>query len=111
MAAGAFDREKRWELDAAGSMTSWLRGFAGRSYVDAPKVRATARRLHDLPVTSTAWMEGGLSTAQVGAITANLKAEPSTCSRRARDSWCPRSQAAASATRPRRCTSGRDMRT
>src|SRR3954464_1315783 len=72
MAAGAFDREKRWELDAAGSMTSWLGGFAGRSHVDAPKTRATARRLHDLPVTSTAWMDGALSTAQVGTITANV---------------------------------------
>src|SRR3954451_1290368 len=72
MAAGAFDREKRWELDAAGSMTSWLRGFAGRAHVDAPKTRSTARRLHDLPVTSTAWMDGALSTAQVGTITANV---------------------------------------
>src|SRR3954471_7987894 len=73
MAAGAFDREKRWELDAAGSMTSWLRGFAGRSHIDAPKIRATARRVHDLPVTSSAWMDGGVSTAQVGTITANVK--------------------------------------
>ncbi|MEY2435864.1 MAG: hypothetical protein QOF97_700 [Acidimicrobiaceae bacterium] len=72
MAAGTFDRAQRWELDAAGSMTAWLRTPAGRSHTDAPRVRATARRLHDLPGCSSAWMDGTLSSAQVGAVTANV---------------------------------------
>ncbi|MEY2588904.1 MAG: hypothetical protein QOJ67_888, partial [Acidimicrobiaceae bacterium] len=71
-AAGTFDRDKQWELDAAGSMTAWLRTHAGRSHTDAPRVRATARRLHDLPLCSSAWMDGTLSSAQVGAVTANV---------------------------------------
>jgi hypothetical protein len=73
MAAAAFDHNKRWELDAAGSMTSWLRTHAARSHVDAPRIRATGRRLQDLPVTASAWSDGVLSSAHVATITANVK--------------------------------------
>jgi hypothetical protein len=71
--AAAFDHDKGWELDAAGSMTSWLRTHAARSHTDAPRIRATGRRLRSLPGTATAWTDGVLSSAQVATVTANVK--------------------------------------
>ncbi len=72
VAYGDFDAGELWDLDAATSMTAWLRDRAGMAGGDAARVVRSARRLRALPVTSAAALDGTLSAGQVRAIVANV---------------------------------------
>ena len=71
-AVGAFDAAGLWDLDAATSMTAWLRASAGMTSRSAGRLSLLARRLHKLPTTSAAFRDGSLSGGQVAAIVAQL---------------------------------------
>ncbi|MGI9119793.1 MAG: DUF222 domain-containing protein, partial [Acidimicrobiales bacterium] len=61
-----------WDLDAATSMTAWLRDHARMTRGDAARTVASAKRLRSLPLTTTAAGEGALSAGQVKVILANV---------------------------------------
>ncbi len=69
-AVGEFDRPRLWQLDAATSMTAWLRDRAGMTSRRAGATTATARRLRSLPVTAEAWRTGDPAGGLVEAVTA-----------------------------------------
>ena len=71
-ALGEFDDAGLWELDAATSMTAWLRHHARMSGGAASSMARTAKRLRHLPHTATAWRNGALSGGQVQAVVANV---------------------------------------
>ncbi len=71
-AAGDFDAASLWDLDAATSLTAWLRHRAGMTARDAGRASRQARRLRALPVTAAAYGDGSLSGGQVRAVLANL---------------------------------------
>jgi hypothetical protein len=71
-ALGAFDRAKLWDIDAATSMTAWLRSSAGMTSRSAGRLSLVARRLSKLPATSAAYADGTLTGGQVEAIVAQL---------------------------------------
>jgi hypothetical protein len=71
-AIGEFDAAGLWDLDAAHSMTSWLRHHAGMCGPDAQRTASTAKRLRTCPATRDAWVDGALSGGQVRAVTANV---------------------------------------
>jgi hypothetical protein len=54
VADGEFDRGEGWDLDAATSMTAWLRTQAGMTAGDAVQAVRMAKRLGSLPVTRAA---------------------------------------------------------
>ena len=64
-ALGAFDRAELWDLDAATSLTAWLRDRGKLTGKQAASTGRVARRLRELPVTSEAWTDGALSGGQV----------------------------------------------
>jgi hypothetical protein len=66
VAVGSYDAQGLFEVDGAGSMTSWLRQHTG--VPNPSQVVKTARRMRQLPVTAAAWQDGTLSGAQVQAI-------------------------------------------
>jgi Domain of unknown function (DUF222) len=70
---GEHDATEVWRNDGATSMTAWLRHHTRQSGRQAAGCTRTARRLRELPVTSTAYREGVLSGGQVQAIVLNLK--------------------------------------
>ncbi len=70
VADGDFDAGEGWDLDAATSMTAWLRSFAGLTPGDAAHAVRVAKRLGSLPVTTAAYLDGTLSGGQVKAIVA-----------------------------------------
>jgi hypothetical protein len=72
VADGDFDAGEGWDLDAATSMTAWLRSFAGLTPGDAAYAVRVAKRLGSLPVTTDAFVDGTLSAGQVKAIVANV---------------------------------------
>lgn len=72
VADGIFDRGQGWDLDAATSMTAWLRSHAGMTSGDAAAAVRLAKRLGSLPVTRAAFLDGTLSSGQVKAIVANV---------------------------------------
>ena len=72
MAYGEFDAAELWDLDAATSMTAWLRDHAGLAGGDASRALRLARRLRVLPVTAAAALDGTLSVGQLRAIVANV---------------------------------------
>ncbi|MDQ3305927.1 MAG: HNH endonuclease [Actinomycetota bacterium] len=72
VADGEFDAGEGWDLDAATSMTAWLRSFAGLTPGDAAYAVRLAKRLGSLPVTTAAYLDGTLSAGQVKAIVANV---------------------------------------
>ena len=69
-AVGHFDAESLWDLDAATSMTAWLRSAADMSRRDAGRLAMAAKRLRSLPATAAAWRCGELSSGQVDAVVA-----------------------------------------
>jgi Domain of unknown function (DUF222) len=69
-ADGAFDKAGLWDLDAATSMTAWLRQQAAMTSAQAALAAKTAARLHEAPPVADAWVDGSLSGGQVAAITA-----------------------------------------
>jgi hypothetical protein len=71
-AVGEFDAAGLWDLDAATSMTAWLRQYTGMTSRAAAAMVQTARRLRSLPVTAEAWRSGRLTGGQVQAIAANV---------------------------------------
>ena len=71
-AVGEFDHAGLWELDAATSMTAWLRHHARMSGRTASSLARAAQRLRNLPHTAAAWADGTLSGAQVQAVVANV---------------------------------------
>ncbi len=71
-AVGAFEAAGLWDLDAATSMTAWLRASAGMTSKSAGRLSLVARRLHKLPATSAAYRDGILSGGQVEAVVAQL---------------------------------------
>jgi hypothetical protein len=71
-AIGSFDAEGLWALDAAGSMTAWLRHQAGLVNADAHRAVSIARQLQAAPVTRQAWLDGVLTGGQIRAIAANV---------------------------------------
>jgi hypothetical protein len=73
LAVAEFDAAKLWELDAATSAAVWLRNRAGMTASAASATVVTGRRVRQLPVTASAWMQGELSSGQVKAITANVE--------------------------------------
>jgi hypothetical protein len=72
VAYGDFDAAELWDLDAATSMTAWLRDHAGLAGGDASRALRLARRLRALPVTAAAALDGTLSSGQLKAIVANV---------------------------------------
>lgn len=71
-AIAAFDDAALWDLDAATSMTAWLREHTAMTTGAAASMVKTARRLSALPITAAAWESGALSGGQVQAILANV---------------------------------------
>jgi hypothetical protein len=71
-AYGAFDAADLWDLDAATSMSAWLREQADLTGGDAARVLRLARGLRGMPVTAAAVLDGTLSAGQVRAIVANV---------------------------------------
>jgi hypothetical protein len=69
-AVGEYDAARLWDLDAATSMTAWLRDRAGLSSRDAARIAARGRKLESLPVTTSAWQDGSLTGGQVEAVLA-----------------------------------------
>ena len=67
-ALGAFDAAELWDLDAASSLTAWLRSQCDQSHKAAGRLASTARRLRRLPVTAGALCAGQLSSGQVDAV-------------------------------------------
>jgi hypothetical protein len=74
-AVGEFDRAELWRDSGATSMTAWLRSSTRRSGREAARFTKTARRLHDLPVLTQAYLDGTMSGSQVQAVVANLNDE------------------------------------
>ena len=74
-AVSAFDAAGLWDLDAATSMTAWLRAQAYMTRREAAHVAARAKALRNLPVTARAWASGELSAGQVDALLAGVKAK------------------------------------
>lgn len=74
-AAGAFEAEGWWGLDASASMTAWLRAHARMTARAATRLRTVAVRLRSLPVCARAYADGALSGGQVEAIVARLDDE------------------------------------
>lgn len=72
---GRFDAAKLWDLDDAVSLQQWLRTRTGYTNNDASKIARTAQRLHELPVTLSAWRDGSLTSAQVDIVLANVSEE------------------------------------
>ncbi len=72
VAYGEFDALELWDLDAATSMTAWLRDHATMAGGEATRVVRSARRLRGLPVTAAAALDGSLSAGAVRAIVANV---------------------------------------
>jgi len=71
-ALGAFDAAKLWDIDAATSLTAWLRAHGGLTSRSAGRLSVAARRLHQLPVCAAAYADGTLSGGQVEAIVFHL---------------------------------------
>ncbi len=71
-AVGTFDAATLWDIDAATSMTAWLRSFGGMTSRVATRLSVQGRRLRRLPVCSSAFADGTLSGGQVEAILAHL---------------------------------------
>lgn len=71
-AVGAFDAARLWDLDAATSMTAWLRANAKMTSRAAKRLTSVAARLHRLPVCSAAYAGGLLTSGQVEVIVACL---------------------------------------
>jgi hypothetical protein len=71
-AVGEFDAAKLWDLDAATSMTAWLRASAKMTSRAAKRLTSVAARLHRLPVCAAAYADGLLAGGQVEAIVACL---------------------------------------
>ena len=71
-AVGDFDGARQWDLDAATSMTAWLRDKAAMTGREATRTTSAARRLRSLPVTAAAWRSGELSSGQVEAVLAHV---------------------------------------
>lgn len=67
-AFGAFDAAELWDLDAATSLTAWLRVHAERSRREAGRLCRLSKALGSLPVTAAAWRSGELSSGQVDAV-------------------------------------------
>jgi Domain of unknown function (DUF222) len=74
-AVGAFDAAGLWDLDAATSMTAWLRHHASLTKREAAHLSTRAKRLRSLPVTAAAWQSGEITGGQVDAVVANLRPE------------------------------------
>ena len=74
LAAADFDVSKRWELDGATSAAAWLAHRTGMTASTAKWTVRTGNLVKQLPVTKTAWLSGGLTTAQVRAVEANVDA-------------------------------------
>jgi hypothetical protein len=72
---GTFDAADLWDLDAATSMTAWLRHHAGLTKREAAHVATRAKRLRGMPVTARAWGTGEITVGQVDAMVANVKPE------------------------------------
>jgi len=71
-AVGSFDGAGLWDIDAATSMTAWLRSAASMTSRSAARLASLARRLRQLPRCAAAYASGSLTGGQVDAITANL---------------------------------------
>lgn len=71
-AVGAFDAAGLWDLDAATSMTAWLRDSASMTPRLANRLSLLGRRLRKLPVCAAAFASGSLSGGQVEAIMAHV---------------------------------------
>jgi hypothetical protein len=71
-AVGAVDAGGEWAIDGAVSMTAWIRNACKTSAGGAQVLVKTAARMAVLPVTNAAWQSGALSSAQIGAIVANV---------------------------------------
>jgi hypothetical protein len=69
-AVGVYDAQGLYEVDGAGSMTSWMRQHTGAP--DPNQIVKTGRRMRQLPVTARAWQDGTLTGAQVQAIVGNV---------------------------------------
>jgi hypothetical protein len=72
VAVGDFDAGHLWDLDAATSMTAWLRDRAAMTSSSARHLVSLSARLRRLPVCSAAFADGTLSRGQVEVIVARL---------------------------------------
>ncbi len=70
-----FDKAECWHEDGSLSLTAWLAAHGRMSRKEAHREAVIANRLASLPVTTTAWADGALSSAQAAAIVANVSAE------------------------------------
>jgi hypothetical protein len=69
---GAFDEAQLWDADAATSMTAWLVDRAAMTYRDAFRLTITAKRLRQLPATTSAWRDCDLTGGQISVIVDRL---------------------------------------
>ena len=72
MAIAKLDRRGEYEQDGYASMTAWVRNTLGWTNQTANRVLKTGRRLLDLPVTTEAWLDGGLTDGQIEIVVANV---------------------------------------
>lgn len=70
-----FDVAGIWDGYGSLSLDAWLAHHGRLSRREARRQALTATRLAQLPVTAGAWADGTLSSAQVGAVVANVPAE------------------------------------
>src|ERR1051325_2413745 len=70
---GEFDAAQLWDLDAATSMTAWLRDHGRMSRKTAAWLSLRAQRLRALPETAMAARDGSLSAGQVDAVLACVR--------------------------------------
>ncbi|HVL94147.1 MAG TPA: hypothetical protein VM264_12505 [Acidimicrobiales bacterium] len=70
-AAGEFDHHSLWDLDAATSLTAWLRDRAAMTANAAGRLAFRGRRLRVLPVTAVAAADGSLSGGQLDVVLAS----------------------------------------
>lgn len=74
-AVAEFDAAGLWELDAATSMTAWLKSQARMTSLDAGRLANTGKRIRELPTTLAAWRSGELSGGQVATVLASVRPE------------------------------------
>ena len=74
-AISEFDKAGLWEVDGATSMTAWLKSQARMTSVDAGRVASTAKRVAELPMTLSSWIDGKLSGGQIATVIASVRPE------------------------------------
>ena len=74
-ALSEFDKAGLWQLDGATSRTAWLKSEARMTSLEAGRVSNTAKRVAELPITLSSWVQGDLSGGQVATVLTSVRPE------------------------------------